>query len=90
MPTPTTITLNLLVDLERKNEAEEHYKKALETKPDYANVHYNYAILLVNLGRKVEAEDQFMRFDLTEKNPDFHYGYANLLREKKEDFTKQK
>jgi tetratricopeptide (TPR) repeat protein len=73
----------LLVDLGRKTEAEEHYKKALEIKPDDADAHYNYAILLAGLGRKVEAEDQFLdAIRLDGKDPDFHYGYANLLREK--------
>ena len=38
-------------------EAEEHYKRALEIKPDCAIAHCNYATLLDDLGRKTEAEE---------------------------------
>ena len=70
----------LLIDLERKNEAEEHYKKALEIKPDYADAHYNYANLLVDLERKERGgRALYKAWILNRIMPNVHYNYAILL-----------
>ena len=44
--------------LHRAADAEEHYKKAIELKPDFKKAHENYAHLLRALGRLPESDEQ--------------------------------
>jgi Tfp pilus assembly protein PilF len=49
---------NVLIKLHRVVEAEEHYRKAVEIKPDFKKAHENYGQLLRVLGRIPESEEQ--------------------------------
>ncbi|MCZ7399952.1 MAG: tetratricopeptide repeat protein [Candidatus Methanoperedens sp.] len=62
--------------------SEEHYKRAIEANPKYAEAYYNYAILLSELERIEEAEQQYLK--AVEADPKYasaHYNYAILLSE---------
>jgi Tfp pilus assembly protein PilF len=70
----------LLADLGRQNEAEDHYKKALDLDPENAAAHNNYANLLKGNDRQTEAEDHYKKaLDLDPKYATAHNNYANLL-----------
>jgi len=54
---PARINLgNSLTEIERYDEAEEQYEKAVELRPDDPRNHYNYAIFL----RKMEKYDEVL------------------------------
>ncbi len=58
------------------NEAVKSYKKAIDLKPDFPEVHYNLGIVLKNLGRLDEAIKSYKKaIDL---KPDFCEAYYNL------------
>ena len=70
--------------MKRFEEAESHYKEALRINPEYANAHYNYAILLGDMKKTEEAESHYM--EALRINPEYvnaHYNYANLLKNMK-------
>ena len=46
--------------MERYEEAEEQYLLALEADPKDTDIHWNYGILLEELGRKEEAAMQYL------------------------------
>ena len=63
-------------------EAEEYYKKAVDSDTNLAPAHYNYANLLKELKNNNEAEEHYKK--AIDTDPNFalaHYNYANLLRE---------
>ena len=79
-------------ELNRKDEAEEHYKKAIELNPNYAVAHSNYANLLTGLKRFNEAEKHYL--DAIKANPNLaevHGAYGLLLVEfdKRDDAWKE-
>ncbi len=62
--------------------SEEHYKRAIEANPKYANAYYNYAILLSELERIEEAEQQYLKaIEADPKYASARYNYAILLSE---------
>ncbi|NJD51490.1 MAG: tetratricopeptide repeat protein [Candidatus Methanoperedens sp.] len=68
--------------LGRKEQEEQHYKKAIAANPNIAEAHSNYANLLSELDRKTEAEEHYKQ--AIAANPNYaeaHYNYANLLSE---------
>jgi len=71
----------LLQKLNRNEEAEEHYKKAIQINPKYSELYMNYANLLLKLDRLKEAEECYKR--AIQINPpkysELHLEYANLL-----------
>ena len=75
---------------DRKLEAENHYKKAIEINQkakefnsDFALPHISYAMLLNEIGRKIEAEEQYKKaIEIDKNNFEAHLYYAQLLREK--------
>jgi len=72
----------LLFELRRYEEAEEHYKRAIELNPDLAEAHYNYGNMLFEQKRYKEAEEHYKR--AIELNPDLaeaHNNYGNMLSE---------
>ncbi len=75
---------NLLKELKRFDEAEDHYKAALKATPDHAAAHYNYANLLKELKRFDEAETQYKAaLKARPQDAATHNNYANLLKELK-------
>ncbi|OED09649.1 hypothetical protein A9239_08120 [Methanosarcina sp. A14] len=46
--------------MNRMEEAEVQYKLALETDPEDTDIHWNYRVLLEELGRKKEAAMQYL------------------------------
>ncbi|KYK36599.1 MAG: hypothetical protein AYK18_02580 [Theionarchaea archaeon DG-70] len=72
----------LLYEINRFEEAEDHYKKALDINPEDADAHYNYAILLKEINRFEEAEDHYKKaLEINPEDADAHYNYAILLEE---------
>ncbi|MBU7011755.1 MAG: tetratricopeptide repeat protein [Theionarchaea archaeon] len=72
----------LLYEINRFEEAEDHYKKALDINPEDADAHNNYAILLYEINRFEEAEDHYKKaLDINPEYADAHYNYAILLEE---------
>jgi tetratricopeptide (TPR) repeat protein len=66
----------------KMEEAEKHYKKAIEINPKFEDSHYNYAILLNELNRKTEAEEQYKKaIELNPKYAGAYNNYAFLLKE---------
>ena len=49
----------LLVELDRKEEAEIQYRLSLKINPKDVNAYYNYGLLLTEMDRKEEAEIQY-------------------------------
>lgn len=45
---------------DRKAETEKQYKLALEADPNDIDIHWNYGVLLEELGRKEEAAMQYL------------------------------
>lgn len=70
-------------ELKRNNfydEAEQHYIKSLEIRPDYSSALYGYAQLLNSLSKLAEAEVYYKRaIQVDPSDADTHNGYANLL-----------
>jgi tetratricopeptide (TPR) repeat protein len=60
----------------RIDEAIEHYRKALEIKPDYPDAHNNLGIALASCGRIGEAIEHYEK--ALEINPDYAIAYNNL------------
>jgi tetratricopeptide (TPR) repeat protein len=59
-----------LTDTGRFAEAEEHLRRAVEIFPDYAQMHYNLAVLLIRRGARDEAEQHLRRaIELAPGNP---------------------
>jgi tetratricopeptide (TPR) repeat protein len=59
-----------LADAERFAEAEDHLRRAVEIFPDYAQMHYNLAVLLIRRGARDEAEPHLRRaMELAPGNP---------------------
>ena len=59
----------LLASMDRLQEAEEHYKRALEIDSDYELAWFNYANLMLRLERPEEAKKMYQK--ALEINPDF-------------------
>jgi len=45
--------------MSRYNEAEKHYRKALEIDPKFASAHNNLILLLIEMNRHDEAKEQY-------------------------------
>ena len=59
-----------LADAGRDNEAEAHLRRAVEIYPDYAQMHYNLAVLLARRGARDEAIGHLRRaIELAPGNP---------------------
>lgn len=61
--------------LNRLDEAEAAYSRAVEVDPDYAQAHINLGALLTHLGRPKEAEVAYRR--AIEIDPDFATTHPN-------------
>jgi len=62
--------------------SEDYFKKAIELKPEFAQAHYNYAILLARMNEHDKAEKQFqLTIELDCNFALAHYDYANILSE---------
>jgi len=71
----------LLKDLERYDEAESAFRKAIELDPSLAPVYYNLGIVLGNLERYDEAESAFRKaIELDPSDGDAYYNLGNLLK----------
>ena len=73
---------NILRNLNKSKEAENLYRKAIEIKPNYANVHSNLGNILKDLGKLKEAELSYRK--AIEIKPDFaeaHYNLGNTLKD---------
>ncbi len=66
----------VLANSGRIDEAIEHYRKALEIKPDYPDAHNNLGIALASGGRIDEAIEHYEK--ALEINPDYAIAYNNL------------
>ena len=83
MPNDAEAHYNLgvtLQNLNRLDEAEASYRRALQINPDFAEVHYNLGIILQNLNRLDEAGASYRR--ALQVIPDFaeaHYNLGNIL-----------
>lgn len=66
---------------EENGEAEaEAYREALALRPDYAEAHVNYAVLLRARGRAAEAAHHYQEaLRLRPEYPEAHYNYAAML-----------
>ncbi|MDP2660532.1 MAG: tetratricopeptide repeat protein, partial [Dehalococcoidia bacterium] len=63
--------------------AETRYAQALDSWPDLAEVHNNYAVLLAGLGRSQEAEQHYQQaLKLDPDNDESRYMYGRLLAER--------
>jgi Tetratricopeptide repeat len=72
--------------------AERHYKLALETDPVHVATHYNYGLLLKQIGRLQEAEEHYeLAIETDPEHVATHYNYGILLSEmgKPEEAEKQ-
>lgn len=67
---------NLLTDQGRYLEAIEHYHKALEIDPHYADAHYNLGLAFAHLGRFEEAISSFQ--ETLKIKPDYSQAPTNL------------
>jgi len=71
---------NLLSDTGRVKEAELHYLKALDLKPDDPKAHNNYANLLANTGKLKQAKKHYLKaLKLNPDSSEAHNNYAVLL-----------
>ena len=71
-----------LIGTEREwgEEEEECYREALRLRPDYAEAHVNYAVLLRSRGEETEATRHYHEaLRLRPDYPEAHYNYAALL-----------
>ena len=66
-----------LTVLERLDEAETSYRKAIALKPDYAEAHNNLGNILKEQGKLDESEACFRQ--AIELKPDFAEAHSNLL-----------
>ncbi len=81
----------LLADLDRNEEAESQYNKAIEIDPKFAIAHTNYALLLQKLNRKSESEEHYLKaIEINPEDPSMHINYANFLREKTQFYDAEK
>ena len=58
------------------DEAEAHYRRAIEIDPNYAEAHNNLGLLLDDRGRRAEAAEQFRK--ALEINPQYVQAHNNL------------
>ncbi len=71
--------------MKRPEEAEEHYKRALELRKDYAEAHNNYGNLLAEMKRPEDAEKEYKRaLELREDDAKAMANLAMLLLAQKE------
>lgn len=67
-------------ELENSDEEEKFYGKALELRPEYAEAHNNFAILLRARGRTGEAANHYQEaLRIRPDYPEAHANYASLL-----------
>ncbi len=66
----------LLVSMGRPEDAQEHYKKALEIDDNYELTWFNYANLMLSLGREKEAKEMYKK--AIEIEPDFEQAKEEL------------
>ncbi len=65
----------------KMEKAEEHYRKAIEANPKFAEVHYNYALVLSEIGLTKEAEDHYHKaFEANPKLITWNILISNLRR----------
>jgi len=72
----------ILKNLGKLEEAENQYRKAIEIKPDFPDVHSNLGIILKDLGKLKEAELSLRK--TIELKPDFaeaHFNLGNILKD---------
>jgi tetratricopeptide (TPR) repeat protein len=68
---------------ENTDEEEACYQEALRLRPDLANAHYNYAVLLQERGDPEGAEEHYLKaLRLRPDDADAHNNYGVLLKEK--------
>jgi len=74
---------SLLIKLNKEDEAERHLKKSEEMNPYCPDLHHGLGILFSKQGRKMEAEDRFLKaIKFDRDNASYHISFANLLGEK--------
>ena len=66
----------ILQGIDKLQEAENSYHKAIELKPDFAMAHYNLGVILNDLGKLQEAENSYRK--AIEINPNFANALSNL------------
>jgi len=71
---------NVLVDLDRRDEARQHYLEAIRINPGHARSHNNLANLLKSQGEESKAVSHYYAALVTDPNhAPSHYNLANLL-----------
>jgi protein O-mannosyl-transferase len=61
-------------------QAMDHYQKALEILPNFAEAHYNLGIVLADQGRYIEALEHYRRaLEIRPNYAEAHYNLGNLL-----------
>jgi len=65
-----------LADLGELDAAIDHYRKALEIRPNLANAHFNFGVALANRGQTIEAIDHYRQ--ALKIKPDYAEAHVNL------------
>ncbi len=72
----------VLKNLGQSQDAELSYRKAIEIKPDLADVHYNLGNLLKELGKSQDAELSYRKaIEIKPDYADAHYNLGKILRD---------
>jgi len=72
---------NFLADRGNLDQAIDHYRQALQIKPNYLPTHLNLGVALARQGRINEAEESYVKaLEIQPNYPDAHYNLGNLYR----------